>query len=429
MSFEMTLEGVAAFLAEGGTAEQAVLETYRRIAACPDPAIWISLRPQEDVLAEARLLDRSEGPRKPLHGVPFAIKDNIDLAGLPTTAACPDFAYRPQADAFALARLREQGALAIGKTNLDQFAMGLVGTRSPYGAPRCVFDAEYVSGGSSSGSAVAVARGLVAFALGTDTAGSGRVPAAFNNIVGIKPTLGSLSSLGVVPACRSLDCVSIFAVSCGEGVKLRRIAAGYDDADPYSRIAKVHRLPETDLRVGILPTAAREFYGDEAAAKVYERAVAELPKLGALAVEVDFTPFGEAASLLYGSARVAERLAVLEDSLTRFGGGIDPTVRQIAQGGHTFTAADGFRAGYILAALKRQAEAEWRKMDVLLLPTAPTIPSVAAVRADPIELNGQLGHYTNFVNLLDYAAVAVPAGLHVAGAPLWRDARGPCLVR
>jgi allophanate hydrolase len=425
MSFEMTLEGVAGFLADGGTAEQVVFETYRRIAACSDPAIWISVRPQGDVLAEARLLDRSDGPRKPLHAVPFAIKDNIDLAGLPTTAACPDFAYQPQADAIAVSRLREQGALAIGKTNLDQFAMGLVGTRSPYGAPRCVFDADYVSGGSSSGSAVAVARGLVAFALGTDTAGSGRVPAAFNNIVGIKPTVGSLSSRGVVPACRSLDCVSIFAASCGEGTKLRRIAAGYDDADPYSRIAKEHRLPETDLRVGILPPAAREFYGDNAAAKAYERAAAELPRLGALAVEIDFRPFGEAAGLLYGSALVAERLAVIEDSLTRFGDSVDPTVRQIALGGLSFTAADTFRAGYSLAALKRQAEAEWHKMDVLLLPTAPTIPRLAAVNADPIYLNAQLGHYTNFVNLLDYAAVAVPAGFTPAGLPFGVTLVGP----
>ena len=424
MRFEMTIAGIAAFLAQGGTVEQVVRETYRRIAECPDPAIWISLRPQEDVLAAARELDRSASPRRPLHGVPFAIKDNIDLAGLQTTAACPDFAYEPQHDAPVVARLRSEGALAIGKTNMDQFAMGLVGTRSPYGAPHCVFNRDYISGGSSSGSAVAVARGLAAFSLGTDTAGSGRVPAAFNNIVGMKPTLGALSSRGVTPACRSLDCVSIFAVSCEEAMKILEIASAYDDDDPFSRVARPRRLSEVP-KVGVVPPDQQEFYADEAMKACYRRALDRAAELGWETVEIDFSPFAEAARALYGGPRVAERLAALETSLTAFADRFDPAVREIAESGRSYSAADAFRAGYELADLKRRAEREWRKVDVLMLPTTPSIYRIADVMADPIRLNARLGHYTNFVNLLDCAAVAVPAGFSPLGLPFGVSIVGP----
>ncbi|CAA7616641.1 allophanate hydrolase [Magnetospirillum sp. UT-4] len=403
---DMTLEAIRA----AGDAAAVIELAYARIESCPDPAVWISLRPKAEVLAELAGLD----PALPLYGVPFAVKDNIDVAGLPTTAACPAFAYTPAADAPAVARLRAAGAVVLGKTNLDQFATGLVGVRSPHGAPRCVFDDRYVSGGSSSGSAVAVARGQVAFALGTDTAGSGRVPAAFNNIVGIKPTKGLLSTSGVVPACRSLDCVTVFAASAGEGAAVRRIAQGFDATDPFSRAEPPRPLPLAGLRVGVPQAAERAFYGDAEAAALYARAV---ESLGAALVEIDFAPFREAAILLYGGPWVAERLAALEDFLASNADDFDPTVRKIVEGAGGHSAVDAFRGRYALAALKQRTDAQWRKMDVLLLPTAPTIHKVADVQADPIRLNSQLGHYTNFVNLLDCCAVAVPAGFRADGLP------------
>lgn len=417
MALEMTLEGIAAFLTTGGTAEQVMTEALARIAACPDPAVWIALRPREDLLAEARAQDARADQNLPLRGVPFAVKDNIDVAGLPTTAACPAFAYDPVEDAPVVARLRAAGAIVLGKTNLDQFATGLVGVRSPHGAPRSVFDDRYVSGGSSSGSAVAVARGLAAFALGTDTAGSGRVPAAFNNIVGIKPTKGLLSTRGVVPACRSLDCVTVFAASCGEGSAVRRIAQGFDAADPFSRAQTAHILPLTGLRVGVPAPADREFYGDIRAAALYERALAGIAELGAELVEIDFVPFRDSAKLLYGGPWVAERFAALEDFLARHADAFDPTVRTIVEGAGGHSAVDAFRGQYALAALKQRTDVQWRKMDLLLLPTAPTTYTVEAVQANPIRLNANLGHYTNFVNLLDCCAAAVPAGFTPAGLP------------
>jgi len=415
---DMTLEGIKAFLASGGSPAQVIDEAYARIDACPDKAVWISLRPKAEVLAELAAQDAT----LPLHGVPFAVKDNIDAAGLPTTAACPAFAYCPPADASVVARLRKAGAIVLGKTNLDQFATGLVGVRSPYGAPRSVFNGDYISGGSSSGSAVAVARGQVAFALGTDTAGSGRVPAAFNNIVGIKPTKGLLSTAGVVPACRSLDCVTIFAASAGEGAALRRIAQGLDASDPFSRAEPARRLPLTGLRVGIPQEPEREFYGDGDAAELYARAI---ERLGAQVVEIDFAPFREAATLLYGGPWVAERLAALDGFLATHAADFDPAVRTIVEGAGGHSAVDAFRGQYALAALKQRTDAQWRKMDVLLLPTAPTIHKVVDVQADPIRLNSQLGHYTNFVNLLDCCAVAVPAGFTPAGLPYGVTMVGP----
>ncbi|MGO4451485.1 allophanate hydrolase, partial [Phyllobacterium sp. TAF24] len=383
----------------------------RRTAAA-DPAIFITPTPSEELRAAARdLMARApEANSLPLWGVPFAVKDNIDVAGLPTTAGCPAYAYDPVADATVVARLRAAGAIVIGKTNLDQFATGLNGTRSPHGAPRSVFDAGYISGGSSSGSAVAVASGLACFALGTDTAGSGRVPAAFNNLVGIKPTPGLLPNTGVVPACRSVDCVTIFAPTVGDGVAIRKIAEGFDAADAFSRQASHASLPRVGLRVGVLPKEEREFFGDKAVERQYEVAIERVRALGATIVLFDYAPFREVAALLYEGPWVAERLAAVEDFLATNAADFEPTVRTIIEGAKGKTAIDAFNGRYRLEELRRKTDLEWQKADVLLLPTAPTTYTVAAMKADPIVLNGRLGRYTNFVNLLDCAAIAVPAG-------------------
>ncbi|WP_237154364.1 allophanate hydrolase [Oryzibacter oryziterrae] len=414
MSFEMTLEGIAAFITAGGTAQAVIAEAYDRIAAYADPAVWITLRPREEALAEARALDAAP-VRGPLFGVPFAVKDNIDVKGLPTTAACPDYAYEPAEDATVVARLRAAGAIVVGKTNLDQFATGLNGSRSPYGAPRCVFDEAYVSGGSSSGSAVSMSSGLVAFSLGTDTAGSGRVPAAFNNIVGVKPTKGLISTTGVVPACRSVDCVTLFAASAAEGTVLRRIAEGFDASDVYSRPMRPVALPGGRLRVGVPRQDQREFYGNAAYAALYDKALAAMAALGADIVEIDFAPFRDAAKLLYGGPWVAERLAAIEAFATEKPESMDPTVRAIVEGARGMSAVDAFRGQYELARYARLSEAEWGRMDVMLLPTSPTIHTVADMLAEPIKRNSEFGHYTNFCNLLDFAAIAVPAGFTSAG--------------
>ncbi len=395
-----------------------VRQVLARIDAWPDPAVWIHRCDPGPLLHQAAVLSADPAARAlPLYGVPFAIKDNIDAAGLPTTAGCPAFSRVPETDATSVGRLRAAGAILVGKTNLDQFATGLVGTRSPYGAPRSVFDPAYVSGGSSSGSAVAVAAGLVSFALGTDTAGSGRVPAAFNNIVGLKPSRGLISIAGVVPACRSLDCISILARTANDAQAVLQVAVGEDPADPYSRTAAPRALPREGLRFGILAASDRDFDGDGEAAALYEQAIGNLAALGCTPVTIDFAPFREAASLLYDGPRVAERLAALGPFLATNAQDVDPVVRGIVAGAARFSAVDAYEAEYRLRTLARRAEAQWRLMDVLLLPTAPTIYTVAAVQRQPVWLNSRLGLYTNFVNLLDCAAIAVPAGFRSDGLP------------
>ncbi len=389
-----------------------------RIAAWPDAAVWISRVPDEALRQAARgLTARGPSAEEPLWGIPFAVKDNIDCAGPETTAGCAAFAYRPSEDAPVVARLKAAGALLIGKTNLDQFATGLNGTRSPYGAPRTVFNSAYISGGSSSGSAVAVAAGLVSFALGTDTAGSGRVPAAFNNIVGIKPTRGALSARGLVPACRSLDCISILAATAGDGELIRRIVTQFDAQDPYSRAGAQRPLPQAGLRAGVLSANEREFCGDDEAARLYQQAIDNMAALGVSMVEIDYAPFREAAALLYDGPWVAERLAAIEDFIEAHSAEMDPTVYGIISRARAYSAVDAFRGQYKLLEFARRAEAEWARCDVLLLPTAPTIYTVEAMQADPLRLNARLGLYTNFVNLLDCAAIAVPAGFKADGLP------------
>ena len=382
--------------------------------------VWIHVRPLEATLAELGQVERRRqaGAAVPLFGVPFAVKDNIDVAGLPTTAGCPAFAYKAERTAGVVERLQAAGAVLVGKTNLDQFATGLVGTRSPYGAPASVFHPDYISGGSSSGSAVAVAAGLVAFALGTDTAGSGRVPAAFNGIVGLKPTRGVLSTAGVVPACRSLDCVSIFARDAEDAAVVFAIASGFDPADPYSREGGLPAAPfAVDFRVGAPPPAQREFFGDEGAAHLYEAALERLRALGGQVVEIDLTPFRAAAELLYAGPWVAERLAAIRPFFERHADAMDPVVRSIIGGASRLSATDAFEGLYRLEALRRETGAQWKAMDVLALPTTGTIYTRARIAADPVALNANLGYYTNFVNLLDLSAIAVPAGLRPNGLP------------
>jgi allophanate hydrolase len=415
----LDIAALQALYAAGTTTPLAVTEAVlSRAAAGTDPAVWISRVPDDAVrVAARRLMAAGPQPDQPLWGIPFAIKDNIDCAELPTTAGCPAFAYQPSADAAVVAKLRAAGALLIGKTNLDQFATGLNGTRSPYGAPRSVFNDAYISGGSSSGSAVAVAAGIVSFALGTDTAGSGRVPAAFNNLVGIKPTRGLLSNSGLVSACRSLDCISILALNADDGDLVRRVAEGVDPTDPFSRAGGPIALPEAGLRIGVLRQADREFFGDAAAATLYEQAIARAAQLGGTIVELDYAPFRRTAELLYQGPWAAERLASIEAFATTHAAELDPSVREIVLAAGTLSAVDAFRGQYALQALRQETEAEWHRFDVMLLPTAPTAYTVEAMRADPIRLNGRLGLYTNFVNLLDYAAVAIPVGFGTDGMP------------
>lgn len=390
--------------------------------------VWISLQKEATVAAQARAIEakRKAGAKLPLYGVPFAIKDNIDVVDLPTTAACPAYAYVPRHTAHVVRRLQDAGALLIGKTNLDQFATGLVGIRSPYGACFNPFDRRYIAGGSSSGSALAVALGLASFALGTDTAGSGRVPAAYTNVVGLKPTRGLVSMRGVVPACRSLDCVSVFALSCADAVEVLATAADYDPDDPYSRRPQESPKYFTgDFRFLLPRREQLEFFGDSAYAALFEAAVARLSALGGTPAEVDITPFLAAQQLLYGGPWIAERTAAFGEFIAAHPNAVHPVIRAVIESGAGYTASDAFKAQYRLAELKRAAEAVWQMGDVLVVPSVPTIYSISEVESDPIALNSRLGLYTNFVNLLDLAAIAVPVGFRPDGLPFGVTLIGP----
>jgi len=419
---ELLVETVAAIVASHRSGEQTPAETiarsYQRLRAQNDPSIFISLRDEKDAIAEARALPTGMRERA-LYGVPVAIKDNIDAVGFPTTAACPEFAYTPKRDATAVARLREAGAIVIGKSNLDQFATGLVGVRSPYGVPRNTFKAELVPGGSSSGSAVAVAAGIVPIALGTDTAGSGRVPAGLNNIVGLKPSLGAISTAGVVPACRTLDCVSVFALTVEDAWTAFQVIAGPDRADPYSRerpLGEPGAMP-TVIRLGVPRKTQRLFFGDREYEAAYAAALERLVRLGCTVVEIDFEPFYEAARLLYEGPWVAERTLAAGPLIASKPAAIHPVTRAILLKGMQPSAMETFAAFYRLKELTVVSDEIFRSIDVLALPTAPTAYSVKEVLADPIQLNGRLGTYTNFVNLLDLCGLALPASITDEGIP------------
>jgi allophanate hydrolase len=424
ISYSLDLSSLAAAYAEGALTPSAVVHdvcaAIKRADANP---IWIHLIPQAEVAARASALEarRAAGEPLPLYGVPFAVKDNIDIAGHPTTAGCPAFSYVAEQTAPVAGHLEQAGALLIGKTNLDQFATGLTGTRSPYGACFNPFNRDYIAGGSSSGSALAVATGLVSFALGTDTAGSGRVPAAFTNTVGLKPTRGLISARGVVPACRSLDCVSIFALKCDDACAVFDVARGFDVGDVFSRAVASEYVTgasvSAPLRCGMPPTAQLEFFGDAVARAAFQRARATLADTGAEIVEIDFAPFAEAARLLYDGPWVAERYAAIGKFVTANADAVNPVVREIVHGAARWGAADAFEALYRLQALKRRCETEWTKMDVLVVPTTGTVYRLEDIAAAPVERNTHLGYYTNFVNLLDLCAIAVPGPFRSDGLP------------
>jgi len=384
--------------------------------------VWISVVSREDALARARALESQDRAKLPLYGIPFAVKDNIDVAGIPTTAACPAFAYTPTESATVVARLEAAGAILIGKTNMDQFATGLVGTRTPYGICSSVFNPRYISGGSSAGSAVAVASGLVSFSLGTDTAGSGRVPAMFNNLIGLKPTRGAISTHGVLPACRTLDCVSVFAETAHDASLVLASAAGFDAKDAYSRqpTTGAGASPWSGaptFRFGVPSQALLNFFDDEHNPALYKAAVAALTALGGTPVEFDLAPFLEAAALLYKGPWVAERSAAIANFIAVHKADMDPTVATIISGAANYSAVDCFDAAYKLESLRRTTSAAWQSFDVMLLPTAPRTFTIDEIAAQPIERNSILGTYTNFVNLLDLAAVALPAGMRPDGLP------------
>ncbi|HZP91572.1 MAG TPA: allophanate hydrolase [Burkholderiales bacterium] len=424
---------IGSLLADYRDGRRKPTEVVESLLARNDPAFaaaWI--RPPEAAALARRArelenLARAQphvAQRLPLYGIPYAVKDNIDVAGLPTTAACPAFSYLPERSATVVEKLDAAGAILVGKTNLDQFATGLVGTRSPYGAVPNAFRREYISGGSSSGSAVAVALGVASFALGTDTAGSGRVPAGLNNIVGLKPSRGLISARGVVPACQSLDCVSIFSLTVPDACAVLNVARGFDAADPWSRELALSSAPCGESFTFAVP-AAPEFYGDRLSERAFEDVIERLAALGGRPIEVDFSLYLETAALLYEGPWVAERLAAIRDFFDSHPEGVHPVVRKIIEGGRQYGAADLFAALTRLEALRKQAADLWRHADVMVVPTVPTAYTIEEALAEPFANNRRLGHYTNFVNLLDLAACAVPASIRPDGLPSGVTLIGP----
>lgn len=399
------------------TIAETIAAAYARLREHGDEALFISLKPEAEARAEAERL-QVEGPQgRALWGVPVAVKDNIDVAGLPTTAACPTYAYTPSGDASAVARLQAAGAIIIGKTNLDQFATGLNGTRSPYGTPRNALRADLVPGGSSSGSASAVAAGVVPVALGTDTAGSGRIPAGLQNLVGLKPSLGLVPTAGVVPACRTLDCVSVFALTVEDAWLVLQALAGPDANDPFSRPMPFGRLGACPPRprLGVPREQDLDFAGDERARAGFEQTLARAQGLGAEIVPIDMTPFYQTAQLLYDGPWVAERWLAIRDLHDNEPDAILPVIRAVIAGKPLPDAAATFAARYRLAELALSTRAALKGFDALMVPTAPRPVTLAEMAADPIGANSMLGRYTNFVNLLDLCALAVPACLAADG--------------
>lgn len=392
-------------------------------------AEWIRLCSEAELAAQIDALPDTPGAAQPLWGVPYAVKDNIDVRGLPTTAACPTFAYTPDEDALIVKRFRAAGAVVLGKTNLDQFATGLVGTRSPYGIPTCVFSNKHVSGGSSSGSAVAVGKGVVPFALGTDTAGSGRVPAALNNLVGVKPTVGAWSTSGVVPACRSLDTASVFAQGLRDAALAFNVGIEHDELNPYARAFPERPLTAFPRRPVIGVPTSLEFFGDDENAALFAHFVEQCAAQGCEIRKVDCSSLFRLAKLLYEGPWVAERRWAVDAQLKAHGvDSLDPTVAKIVTGGESVTGVDAFDKEYARQEIKKQANKLMASLDALLMPTCPLNPRVDEVQAEPIAVNSKQGYYTNFVNLADFAALAVPSGWRKDGLPVGATFLGPAFT-
>lgn len=399
----------------------------KRIERRGDDHVWITRVAAIELYRRARNLDELRLipdllERYPLYGIPFAVKDNIDVADMHTTAACPAYAYSAKKDAAVVRRLLDAGAILIGKTNMDQFATGLVGTRSPYGIPVNPFNPAYIPGGSSSGSAVAVATGLVSFSLGTDTAGSGRVPAALNNIIGLKPTRGLLSTSGVVPACRSLDCVSIFSIATDDAATIMTVTARFDPDDPFSKPEADRQHPALlplcrAFKFGVPDAASLTFFGDADSAQCFSQAIIQLEALGGEAVEIDFAPFRCAANLLYQGPWVAERYLTVSDLLENAPHALHADVRQAIEPAYNYTAADAYAGFHQLKIFQREADAIMRTIDYLVTPTVGRTYQINDVLAQPKITNQHLGYYTNFMNLLDLCAIAIPAGILPNGLP------------
>ena len=414
-----TIGTLVASHAAGKALTATIEETYARIESHNDPALFIAIRPKPEAVAIAERVQAAGPEGKPLYGVPFVVKDNIDVAGLPTTAACPAFAYRPGKSAFVVERLERAGAIVIGKTNLDQFATGLVGVRSPYGIPRNALRADLIPGGSSSGSATAVGAGLVPFSLGTDTAGSGRIPAAFNGIAGLKPSLGALSASGVVPACRTLDTVSVFARDVVDAFAVFQAASAFDEQDAYARPFPPPALSALPggIRLGVPRADQRLFFDDKDAAAAFSQDLRLAESLGARIVEFDFEPFAEVARALYEGPWVAERYAAVKSLIESNPEALHPVTRAIIEGARKFDAVAAFEAFYRLADQKRRTSRVWSEFEAMLVPTMPRPYTIAEVEADPVRLNSRLGTYTNFVNLLDLCAIAAPSTIRGDGLP------------
>lgn len=402
----------------------------RRIADQGDDGVWISRVPDEQVMERAEdleCLDEEARRRSTLYGVPFAVKDCIDVATMQTTAACPAFAYTAERSATVVERLLAAGAILMGKTNLDQFQSGLVGTRTPYGIARNPFNARYIPGGSSSGSGVSVSTGLVSFALGTDVAGSGRVPAAFNNVVGLKPSRGLISAARCVPAARSLDCISIFCLTVEDALTVLRVAAAPDPLYPFSRAARLEESRVRDkFRFATPSSDDLEFFGNVEWQAIYEQGIERLRAMGGEAVEVEFASFRAVSELLYGGALVAERVAGIRTFVAEHSDAMHPVTRQIMEGGTRHLGVDAFDALHHLQELRVRTLKTWEIADFLFVPTTGTIYTIAEVEAEPIQLNANLGVFTNFVNLLDLCAVAVPTGFDSGGLPVGTTLIAPC---
>jgi allophanate hydrolase len=419
MNLPFTILSLLEKYRSGEFTPSALIESLLPRLDADDPTIWIHRVPSDDLLLQAKVLENADPESLPLYGIPFAVKDNVDVAGMPTTAACPEFAYVAEEHAYVVKLLLEAGAILVGKTNLDQFATGLVGARSPYGVPDNAFNKDYIPGGSSSGSAVAVAKGFVCFSLGTDTAGSGRVPASFNNLIGFKPTRGRVSCRGVVPACRSLDCVSVFGLQSADVAKVWSVIGDFDPEDVFAREEQpaTKAVSTTIPKVAIPIEEQLQFFGDEEAKLAYERSQEVLWSTGAEVVPVDLDAFFQAANLLYGGPWVAERYIATTPIIEENPHALLPETRKIIGGGKQPSAVESFSAQYQLAKFRRLADKIWQEFDFVVLPTTGTIYTKEAVANDPIQLNTNLGYYTNFMNLLDLCGCAVPTTFREDGLP------------